>query len=211
MDILERIGNPHLALKDALDGRQSEIWTAIPGIYQGPGIGQGTANVQPAVMGRITSPNRTTKDVALPLCLNCPILWPGGGGFLLTFPLQAGVSEGLLVFSSRGIDAWWLQGGVQPQIDLRQHDLSDGFFLPSPCGQKTAPTVAPSTNSVQIRTADGSKFIEVSAAGIQITGDVTVTGKITATGDVTAKQGGSSVTLSTHKHTANNTPPTPGT
>ena len=57
-----------------------------------------------------------------------PVVFPGGGGFALTFPVAAG-DECLVVFASRCIDAWWQSGGVGEPMEPRMHDLSDGFAL----------------------------------------------------------------------------------
>jgi hypothetical protein len=233
----------------ALDGWQADIWTALPGIYQGAGI-DGTANVQPSVKGWVWDAKGKASPTQYPLCVNCPILWPGGGGFQLTFPLTAGTTEGLLIFAARSIDAWWKHGGVQPQVDFRKHNLSDGFFLPSPCGRATAASSV-SSDSAQLRSTDGNTYVELSGGnivnivapgGVNITADVTITGKLTTTSDakitgklevddtLTAKAGAAvtgaltatgaitagfggldQVGVQTHRHTANNQPPTAGT
>lgn len=190
MDRRERLELPTVAFRAALQGWQSQIWTALPGIYQGPGENSQTANVQPSVQVQIRDPQGNWQTANLPLCLDCPIIFPGGGGFQLTFPLTQG-DEGLIVFASRCIDAWWQQEGIQPQAELRMHDLSDGFFIPGQLSQGKVPA-SRSSDNVQLKKADGSTSIEISPAGaINLTapGDVTITGNLRVSGVITGPDG----------------------
>jgi hypothetical protein len=86
-------------------------------------------DVQPTIKGLVqdTLGNRTWTT--MPVLLNCPLLFQGGGGVTATFPIEAGTDECLVVFASRCIDLWWQNGGIQTQAELRMHDLSDGFAL----------------------------------------------------------------------------------
>lgn len=130
-------------------------------------------------------------------CLDVPVVFPRGGGLCLTFPIAAG-DECLLVFANRCIDAWWQSGSMSNEGEFRANELSDGFCIPGPW---SVPNVVPSisTTSTQLRTNDGTAFVEVTQGGvINITtpqqvhvhsgGDTTVTsgGKTTvnATGNV---------------------------
>lgn len=98
------------------------VHTGMPGIVKSFDAGTQTAKVQPAI-------KRIWVDdgaVALPECVDVPVFFPGGGGFVLTFPVTAG--DGcLLVFAERAIDYWWEKGGVQEPSEVRMHDLSDAF------------------------------------------------------------------------------------
>lgn len=227
MDRRERIPDLTLALQSALAGWQAGIWTALPGTWQAAGSKVGTANVQPTVQVQTMNPNTNAFDppVNLPLCLDCPIIFPGGGGAHLTFPLATG-DEGLLVFASRCIDNWWLSGGPQSQAEFRMHDLSDGFFIPGCFSQPRAPAVPPSTTLVQLASDDGVTLISMDTTtqavtitapgGINLVGPISlngvaasvpgagilrITGTLQATGGVVAGQGtGDQVGLQTHLH-----------
>jgi hypothetical protein len=87
-------------------------------------------------------------------------MFPGGGNFTLTFPLIAN-DEGLLVFSARCIDSWWQSGGIQTQAELRMHDLSDGFFIPT--GGMSQPNIPGNINATatELRTKDGNNFVHL--------------------------------------------------
>jgi hypothetical protein len=77
----------------------------------------------------------------------------------MTFPIAAN-DECLLVFASRCIDFWWQSGGVQAAVDARQHDLTDAFCIPGPYSQAN-PIGNVSTSTAQLRSHDGSHFVEV--------------------------------------------------
>ena len=193
MDRRVRINNELVSIQALLKSWQSDIFTALPGTYQGAGKRNQTANVQPTIQAKMRNKDGTWSNKTLPMCINCPIVYPGGGGFQLTFPLASG-DEGLIVFAQRCIDAWWESGGVQPQAEFRMHDISDGFFIPAMLSQSKAPSTAASTSTVQLRSADGATYIEVasgnvvnvhSAGGCNITGPVNITGAATITGALT--------------------------
>jgi hypothetical protein len=95
--------------------------------------------------------------------VNVPVVFPGGGGFALTFPLKAG-DEALVVFSSRCIDYWWVSGKISQQAELRMHSLSDGFAI---VGPKSVPNVLSSidTANVQLRSNDGLTTITLTPTG----------------------------------------------
>ncbi|NIQ91015.1 MAG: hypothetical protein GWN93_19225 [Deltaproteobacteria bacterium] len=60
-----------------------------------------------------------------------PVMWPRGGGYFLSFPLVKG-DTGLLVFCDNSIENFIFSDGSTPldPVDLRLHDISDGFFFP---------------------------------------------------------------------------------
>lgn len=198
MDIRERAGDPFEALRVALDGRQVTIWTALPGIIESFNPTQMTCVVQPSIQGRVRDVTTGVISlVNLPTLLDCPVQFPGGGGVTTTFPVKQG-DECLVVFSSRCIDAWWYLGGVQPPLEARMHDLSDGFVL---LGFRSKPRVLPniSTTSAQMRSDDGvatvdlnptSHVVTVTApGGIGMVGPTKITGTLEVTGKVTCDAG----------------------
>jgi len=103
----------------------------------------------------------------MPVLVDVPFQSFGGAGFVVTSPNLEG-AECLIVFSSRCIDGWWLNGGVQPQIDQRMHDLSDGMAI---IGFNSQKRLIPnySTTALELRTFDGSTKISISPLGVDIT------------------------------------------
>lgn len=217
MDRRERAGDPQEALRAALDGRQTRIWTALPGILQSYDPAEMTAVVQPAIQGRMTAQDGTVSLVDLPLLVDCPVQFPSGGGVTMTLPLAAG-DEVLVVFSSRCLDAWWESGGVQTPLEARMHDLSDGFVIPGVRSQPRVLSPAPSATKAQLRSDDGETVIELDPvaqtlaltapggttinADTVINGTLHVTGAITTDASVTAavEVTADGIALTTHLH-----------
>lgn len=195
MDRRERVGDPEELLRITQDAAQARLWTALPGIVQAFDPDRMVASVQPAISAIARNPDGTLAAINLPLLLDCPVQFPGGGGVTLTFPLAAG-DEVLVVFASRCIDSWWQLGGIQGQAELRMHDLSDGFVIPAVRSQPRKFSV--STGAAQLRTDDGSAVIELNPGTKAV--NVTTSGAVTASagGNITATAGGTaSVTAST--------------
>lgn len=201
MDWRERLNDQQVSLLMMLDGRQAEMWTAMPGIIESFDPAEMTASVQITIQAKVQDQNGAFSWDTLPLLIHCPVQFPAGGGFSLTFPVAQG-DECLVVFASRCIDAWWQQGGVQVQAELRMHDLSDGFAL---LGFRSLPRIIAgiSADSTQLRSDDGATFVEVRSdqtvkivapAGVDITGDLRVSG------EVVAKNGAATIHTSTHTH-----------
>lgn len=208
MDRRERQFNMEETLRLVFAGLQSGLWTCLPGEVWDV-LDDMRVNVQPTIrmMVRPQVGNDYTP-LQLPLILDCPIQFAAGGGCTFTFPLERG-NEGLIIFSSRCIDSWWVQSGVQNPSVLRMHDLSDGFFIP---GVKSKPnTFAYSPTTARLTTDDGQAYYELDPTGkianIIAPGGVNINnvsidtdGNIVTPGEVTAR-GAGAVALSTHVHT----------
>ena len=197
----ERWEDPQAGLDAALQGQRKDMWTAIPGIVVSREGNNVTVN--PAIQGQQQDPEGNITNVNMPQLINVPLVMPGGGGFAVTLPIAAG-DEVLVVFASRCIDGWWQGCGIQPQVEVRMHDLSDGFAIPAPMSQPKA-LANISATTAQLRSTDGTVYVEVAGSGkvnIVSPGDVTITGNLNVTGEITAGFGtGDSVTLQQHKHT----------
>jgi hypothetical protein len=157
-------------LQMALDGRQAEMWTSIPGILQAFNPAEMAATVQISLMlpFRATSGVLTYEKVT-PL-VHCPVQFIGGGGYTATFPMAQG-DEGLLSFAMRCIDEWWQHGGYSNVLsEFRMHDISDGFFIP---GFRSKPRVLSgfSTTTAQFRSDDGLTFVELGPGIINLIAD----------------------------------------
>lgn len=209
MDPKERLRDLRETLLATLQGWQADMWTAMPGIIQSVDFEKQSCVVQISVqvsVRDITTGESSWQSIS-PL-LDCPLFFPHGGKYTITFPVTKG-DECLVVFASRCIDGWWGNGQVQPQALFRMHDLSDGFVF---AGFRSTPSVIPSISStkLQIRTIDSSEIVELDAhekqvniiAGVQVNvtapdielnGNVTVTGALLVETGLTA-EGGATVT-----------------
>lgn len=219
MDRKERINDLNEALLVAVQSAAAETWTSLPGIVNSFDAAKMTCTVRPAIQMKRAKFDGTWSWVEIPLLLDVPVMFPGGGGFTLTFPVAPG-DECLVIFADRCIDAWWDMSGVQVQSEFRMHDLSDGFALMGPRSRPRALSSI-STANVQLRSDDGVAHIEITpthdvkvlttgsayveagpkiqlkATLVEIQGNVTVTGTIVAQGDIT----GQTKSLHNHVHT----------
>lgn len=159
VDRRESIAEQLTALEAMLDGRQGQIWTTMPGILQSYDAEKITCTVQTAIQCQVRDPQGAWTWKTIPILVDCPVGFQRGGGFGFVFPLVEG-DEGMVHFCSRCIDAWWQNGGVQPQAELRMHDLSDGMFVPGVCSQPNVPENMP-TDSARFWAEDGSLMVDL--------------------------------------------------
>lgn len=191
MDPRERLDDAETGLMTMLHGHQAQIWTGFPGIIKSFDAEKMTCEVQPAIQGVQTKKDGSTAAITMPKLLDCPVFYPSGGGVTLTMPIKEG-DECWVSLANRCIDAWWQSGGVQPQMEHRMHDLSDGFVF---VGVWSQPNVLSdiSTSTAQLRSNDGATFVELdpegqivtitAPGGLTINADVTLNGDMTQTGD----------------------------
>lgn len=204
MDARERSGELEEAIRTALDARQAKMETCRPGYIVSFDPETMTCVVQTTIQAKQAAKDGTVSLVAHPLCLDCPCQFPSGGGATLTFPVAPG-DECAVIFSSRSLDAWHQSGGIQPPVEARMHDLSDGMVL---LGFRSKPRVLSgiSTTSTQMRSDDGATVIDLNPTaqtvtvtapgGITLAADVHITGELTTDGDTIA--GGKSLEHHTH-------------
>lgn len=145
---------------------QSKIWTAIPAIIQEIDYSKFTISALPSIQGKIEDENGEITDVDLPVLVDIPLVFPRGGKWHLTTPIQIG-DEVLVLFSCRCIDAWWQNGGIQPALEKRMHDLSDAIAIPAPYSQPEAQqhTGGFSQDSIIIRDDAKENFLEFKDSG----------------------------------------------
>jgi hypothetical protein len=188
MNRLERINDPEAAMRTVLLGWQAGLYTALPAVIESFNPNAMTCEAVVALQARVTAQDGSQSWVTLPKLVDVPVVFPGGGGYTLTFPITAG-DEALIVFSNRCIDLWWLAGGVQQCPDLRMHDLSDGLAFVGVRSQPRVVTGGVKAGATQLRSDDGSTFVELAGTGVNIKapGGINLNGAtIDATGNITA-------------------------
>jgi hypothetical protein len=179
--------------------RALDTHTCLPGHIVSFDADTQTAKVQPGIQ-RIFAQQGA---VNLPELVDVPVCFPGGGPFVLTFPVEPN-DECILIFSERAIDFWWQNGGVQLPAEYRMHDLSDAFAFVG-VNSKPRKLSNVSTSDVQLRARDGSAFVSINPSGTinltahPSTGDVIGT---TGTGMVKLNVSGPAVTMQTGVVTA---------
>lgn len=205
----------------------------MPCIVQSVNWDAMTIEAQSAIQGLVNNVLGGIDSVNMPLLLDVPIVFPSAGGFTLTLPIVQG-DEVLVVIANRCIDAWWQNGAVledgtispQRQMELRMHDLSDGFAIPGP---RSIPNVLGniSATNAQLRNDAGTTYLEIThdgkiklvsaseidltASSIKLNGSVEVMGDIDATGAVTgATVNAGLISLANHTHAVTTAPGTTG-
>lgn len=176
-----------------------------------------TESLRTIIPGRVQLPKRQTNqeadvsfepgpgkrqagiEVADGVVDNAPVLYPGGGGFAMLWPLTTG-DEALGLAADRNIQRW-RQTKIPGQAHGlgRHHNISDTVVMPFAI---TAPEATPpdwSTDwllmsptgvSVQVSGLDGAVTIQTPTASIVVAADGTVT-----VSGVTVKLGGDAATL----------------
>lgn len=177
-DQAQKAANPDEAYKAHIDAALKDLHTSMPGVVQSYDPATQTASVQPALK-RLFSEKGA---VALPVCVDVPVSFPGGGDFYLTFPVKAG-DDCILIFSERCIDFWHANGGVQLPAEYRLHDLSDAFAI---VGVNSQPRKLSNvqTDGAELRTRDRSTYIKLTNGTIYIKGDIVHQGNNTQTGNL---------------------------
>ena len=164
VDFREQIPQDHGEIQRILmESFQTTIWTALPSIITLFNDKSITVECIPTVQGMITSQDGSRSFKTMPKLVDVPVCFPRGGGYTLSFPIVPG-DECLVIFSSRCIDSWFASGGYAPPTDHRMHDLSDGFAIVGPFSQKTKISNI-STTTAQLRSDDGTVFVELDKTG----------------------------------------------
>ena len=190
MDIRQRHDDHEELLRLAGQRLQSSIWTAVPCIVDAVDADKMTVDVQPVWSLQYRDQNGDAQAQQMPKLMACPLLFQGGGGFLLTFPVKVG-DEALVIIASRSVDEWFQNGqaqsGPQARASVRMHSLSDGFAL---VGVRSVPNMVKlDTSNASLASDDGDVSLKIGVQDKNITvkakGDITINtdGKF----DVTAK------------------------
>ena len=104
----------------------------------------------------------------------------GWGQTGITYPIVKGM-EGVVLFSDREIESWFMTGEVTPPAYNRAHSFSDAIFL---CGVFSKPNLVTVLTDCLHLFYD-STDIRLSATGVVVNGSISQTGDITSSGTVT--------------------------
>jgi hypothetical protein len=166
MDLLSRkqfedaaSGDPGAAVRAHVQASRVDIHTSMPGIVESFDATKQTAVVRPVVQRFF----RGQGFKALPQLFDVPVVFPRGGGFVLTFPVKQG-DECILHFSERAIDNWHSTGKVSEPSEFRTHDLSDAC---AQVGVSSLPNVVQNfnTSAVELRSLDGKSVMSIDNDG----------------------------------------------
>lgn len=146
--------------------------------------------------------------------MNVPVFNFGGGGFVMSFPLNAG-DFGWLVASDRDISLFKQNKGKASPNTLRKHNFSDAFFIPDKIFNTNID--ADDMSAFILQSIDGAtKFvmqngeikicaenIKIVSQQIDIEGNVSLDGDLDVAGEVSASKDviTNGVSLLKHVHT----------
>ena len=191
LDFSQRQGDQTEVLRKFKSTFNFNLRVAVPCIVQSFDVDAQTIVARPAIREQLVDENGNKLWKDIPDLLDVPIVLPRAGGYVITFPIQQG-DECLVIFGDSCMDAWWQNGGVQNQIEMRRHDLSDGFAI---LGCWSQPRVISdySTDSVQLRNEAKSSIIEIK----DTTDPDTTTINVSTSGTANVNAGAGTINLTT--------------
>lgn len=169
-------------LRSAVDARIAEVHVAVPARVESYDAARQSCSVKPLLKDfhRARDGARVVDDV--PVISDVPVMFLGGNGFEVIFPIAKGDTV-MLLFSERSLDVWLSKGGDVDPIDVRRHALSDAVAIPglqsfaSPRSAVTDPTIRDSTgNKIEFLGTGGVKVtgagttVEMKATGLALNG-----------------------------------------
>jgi hypothetical protein len=118
-------------LRRVLDVASSEMFVALPGKVEKYDPVLQKADVKPLIQKPFVFEDGDEDLDELPVLTDVPVMFPRGGGYFLSLPIEPGDNV-LLVFCDMSIDSFMVStGGVDTNpVDLRTHDISDAVAIP---------------------------------------------------------------------------------
>lgn len=151
------------ALREIFKKQMQAVDGMLPATVVSYDRASNTAVIQPSIdmttTGGITVRRATFARI--------PVLALGGGGFCVSFPLQAG-DTGWIEASDRDISLWQQATGARntPANTERLHSFSDGRFIPDVLGKFTVP--AGRDGDMVIQSLDGSVHVALSSDTVRV-------------------------------------------
>jgi hypothetical protein len=192
---------------------QLDIAKPVQVVAVHPGAGSppvaGTVDVQILVSGLDGAGNGVQRGIVY----GVPYFRIQGGPWAVVCDPAAN-DFGFVVCADRDISNVVINPGIVLPGSRRQNSVSDGIYLGGCFNTIAEATIWLKTDGTWAITDKPGNVLEGTSNGIEATpvGTFIVHGDIHASGAVIAGFGGADqIGLQTHEHTANNTPPTPGT
>ena len=140
----------------AIRAELRDVHVCLPGKVTRYDAAKQQADIQPLLKVARTDEDEARIVEDLPVITNVPVVFPGAGGYRITFPVAKG-DTGVLLFSEASLDTWLAQGGSVDSKDDRRLSLADGIFLPGLRDFAHALTSAP-TDHATIGKDDGKQI-----------------------------------------------------
>lgn len=137
-------------LRRWLNGRQAEVFTALPARVKTYDAATQTADLEIVVRAPLVL-DEDEEDVThepLPVIPNVRILFPAATGVFITFPIATG-DEVLFVVSSLALGEYRRTGAPADAVDVRRNDLGCGGWA-IPCVLKDSALLASATEDALV-------------------------------------------------------------
>ncbi len=163
-------GNSVKQIKGLIDSKLASVHTTTVGVIESFNAEKQTAVIRPAIKKIVTTETKNTiiyNTSEYPLLVNVPVIFPGGGDWFMTFPVQEG-DECLIFSMERSIGNWNKNGGVQdPSNYRRKLSFKDAVAM---VGIQSQVTSLPSFNASEpeLRNRDGSVKLTMTDDGIKM-------------------------------------------
>lgn len=155
-------------VETALTSRLKDTHVALPARVETYDAAKQKVSVLPLIQGWRKDKDTGAKvSVTLPVVSGVPVVFPGAGGFRLTFPVAVGDTVAL-VFSDYSLDLWLKDGGLVDPRDTRVHHITDAIAIPGLRDFGHPLTSAP-TDSMSLG-KDGGPTIELKASSVHLGG-----------------------------------------
>jgi len=180
---------------------QRRMHVAIPGRVESYDSESQTADVQPMVNEAFVADDGTEVVETMPIVQDVPVVFPRGGGFFISWPLQKGDFVQLLV-NDRSVDLYRESDGGRPvdPVLLHRNDLTDAVAFPGfyPAGD---PIGDVSDDRLVIGKDESSARIEIANDVVEVTIDGGATFRLEhKDGEASAVLGSGSVSVAIANH-----------
>lgn len=136
-------------LNDAIEAALDAVYISLPARVVAYDAVTQTADVQPIPKVRHLDEDGAVVIGPLPVLPGRPVIFPGGGGFTVTFPITVGDTV-LVQFSAASLDKWvasQAEGPLDPESHAR-HSLADAVVIPGLRNRANARANPPSSTIV---------------------------------------------------------------
>lgn len=151
-----------------MDRSNAKVRTMMPAKVLSFNADKGTATVRPVIHSFYYNHDTGEPQPYLPQPIpNCPVTYQTGGGYEMTYPLEAG-DQVYIGVAERSIDEWAATGqeALVPQ-DLRRFDLTDAVVLAGIIAPNVRTDAIP-TDGAEIRHAGSGFKVRVTENGLYL-------------------------------------------
>lgn len=140
----------------AIDARLIDVHVSMPAVVKSYDEATCTITAQPVVRRALPASDGGIAHEDIPPIQNVPVVYPQGGTFSITWPLEPGDHVQLL-FNSWANQAWRENGTLSDPKDLRLHSLSNPVALAGVNPDSSPPATA--TGKMLVRVESGKEMV----------------------------------------------------